>query len=307
VRVGFIGLGAMGGPMARNLVAVGFEVAVHARSPGPVEGLVAVGATDGGSPAGVADGSDVVITMLPDGPDVRSVVLGREGVVEGIQAGGLVVDMSTIDPAVARDIAGELSSRGVGFIDAPVSGGPEGAAHASLSIMVGGEPPDVDRARPLLEALGSAVAHLGPVGAGQVCKACNQLVTSTTIEVVAEALAMARAAGLDPAQVRAALQGGYAASRILEVHGRRMLERDFVPGFRSALLAKDARIVGSVARASGVEVPAFAAAAARLRTLVDHGHGDLDPAALVTLFDEDAPGGDRSLDPNAPPTRPTPR
>jgi 2-hydroxy-3-oxopropionate reductase len=286
-RIGFIGLGIMGVPMARHLLAAGLPLTVHSRSAGPVDELVAAGAKRAGSPAEVARASEVVITMLPDTPDVEDVVLGNDGVASGIAAGGLVIDMSTIDPAPTRVIAESMAARGVEMLDAPVSGGEKGAIDGTLSIMVGGSDQAFARAVPLFEAMGTNIVHVGPSGAGQVTKACNQLVVAATIQAVAEALVLAERSGVDPAKVREALLGGFAGSKILEVHGQRMLDRAFEPGFRARLHRKDARIVLDAARESESSVPSFAVVAAQLDRLVDDaGRGELDHSALFTLLDE---------------------
>lgn len=283
-RVGFVGLGIMGRPMAEHLLAAGFQLTVHSRSPGPVDELVEAGAGRAGSGAEVAAVSDVVITMLPDTPDVEEVVLGARGVAEGAAAGTLVIDMSTIDPGASRAVAASLAERGISMLDAPVSGGEQGARDAALSIMVGGAVTDVARAMPLLEAMGRTIVHVGSVGAGQVCKACNQLVVASTIEAVAEAIALAERSGVDPAKVRDALLGGFAGSKILDVHGRRMLDRAFEPGFRVRLHAKDARIIRQAASEVGQALPGFEPVAARLDELVASGGGDLDHSGLITLL-----------------------
>jgi 2-hydroxy-3-oxopropionate reductase len=282
-RIGFIGLGIMGRPMARNLLAAGYPLTVFSRSPGPVDELVEAGAARAGSSAEVARASDVVITMLPDTPDVELVLLGPGGVHEGTARGSLILDMSSIDPGPTRAIATRLAELGVAMLDAPVSGGERGAIDGTLSVMAGGEPDAFERARPILEVLGSSVVHIGPSGAGQVCKAANQLVVAATIEAVAEALALAERSGVDAAKVREALLGGFAGSKILEVHGRRMLDRAFEPGFRVRLHRKDARIVMDVAADVGARVPSFAVVTEQLQRLVDAGGGDLDHSALFTL------------------------
>jgi 2-hydroxy-3-oxopropionate reductase len=287
-RIGFIGLGIMGRPMALNLLEAGFGLVVHSRSPGPVDELVAAGAERGASPEDVASRSDVVITMLPDTPDVELVLLGERGVVGGTRAGTLVIDMSTIRPLAAKDLAEAFERRDASMLDAPVSGGERGAIEGTLSIMVGGSATAFDRGRPILEVLGSNVVHVGPAGAGQVAKACNQLVVAATIQAVAEALVLAKKAGVDPARVREALLGGFAGSKIMEVHGQRMLAGDFQPGFRSVLHRKDARIVRQTAEELGSPVPLFEIAAEALEHLVEVGRGDLDHAALVTLLEETA-------------------
>lgn len=283
--VGFIGLGIMGRPMALNLVRAGHRLVVHSRSRPPVEELVRAGATAPGSPLAVAKGTDVVITMLPDAPTVEAVV--RE-LAPGLRRGALVVDMSTIQPESARALARELAAREVGFLDAPVSGGERGAVEGSLSIMVGGEAAHVERAAPLLRAVGSRLVHLGGPGAGQVTKAVNQLVVMSTIEIVAEALVLAAKAGVSPSKVREALLGGFASSRILESHGERMIQRNFRPGGRAELHVKDIEVIGALARAGGVPLPAFEASAQQLHALIEHGGADLDHAAMVTELERAA-------------------
>jgi 2-hydroxy-3-oxopropionate reductase len=287
--IGFIGLGIMGRPMARHLVDAGFSLAVHSRSPGPVDELVAAGAQPHASPADVAEGAGVVITMLPDTPDVELVLFGENGVTSRLRPGSLVVDMSTIDPLATRRFAESLGAMGAGMVDAPVSGGEKGAVEGTLSIMVGGSEDDVTRAMPLLRAMGTTIVHVGDAGAGQVAKACNQLVVASTIQAVAEALALAERAGVDPGRVREALLGGFAGSKILEIHGQRMLDRTYTPGFRSRLHLKDARIVLDTAERVGSAVPAFEVAAEALRRLVDGGGGELDHSALFTLLEQVAP------------------
>ena len=280
VRIGFIGLGIMGKPMARNLLAAGFELTVHSRSPEPVDELVAAGATRGSDPAEVAAVADITITMLPDTPDVETVLVGSPGVIEGAASGSLVIDMSSIDPGATRTIAGAFEARGVAMLDAPVSGGERGAIDATLSIMVGGTDEAFRRAAPVFEALGNNVVHIGPSGAGQVAKACNQLVVAATIEAVAEALLLAERSGVDAAKVREALLGGFAGSKILEVHGQRMLDRSFAPGFRIRLHRKDARIVEEAAVATGTPIPSFTVVAEQLQQAVDAGDGELDHSGL---------------------------
>ncbi len=285
-RVGFIGLGIMGRPMAGHLLAAGYPLTVHSRSPEPVDALVAAGAARAAGPAEIAAASDVVITMLPDTADVESVLVGEGGVAASIAAGSLVIDMSTIDPGPARAFAETLAAEGVQMLDAPVSGGEKGAIEATLSIMVGGDEAAFARALPLFEAMGKNIVRVGPSGAGQVAKACNQLVVAATIEAVAEALVLAKRSGVDPAKVRDALMGGFAGSKILEVHGQRMLDETFVPGFRARLHSKDARIVLDAAKAAGSPVPSFEVVAAQLDALVDAGGGDLDHSALFKLLNE---------------------
>ncbi len=286
-RVGFIGLGIMGKPMARHLLDAGFPLTVHSRSPGPVDDLAEAGASRAESGAEVAAASDIVVTMLPDTPDVELVLFGEGGVASGAAAGSLVIDMSSIDPIPTRSFAERLAAQGVDMLDAPVSGGEKGAIDAALSIMVGGSPEAFLRATPLFAAMGKNIVHVGPSGAGQIAKACNQLVVAATIEAVAEALVLAERAGVDAAKVREALLGGFAGSKILEVHGQRMLDRAFDPGFRARLHRKDARIVLDTAKEVGAPVPAFEAVARQLDELVASGGGELDHSALFTLLEGD--------------------
>jgi 2-hydroxy-3-oxopropionate reductase len=289
--VGFIGLGIMGKPMARNLLGAGFDLVVHSRSPGPVDEVVEAGGRRGSSPAEVAGASDTLITMLPDTPDVEAVLFGDSGAAGALRPGSLAIDMSTISPIATRAMSTRLREATVGFLDAPVSGGEKGAIDGTLSIMIGGADEDVERARPLFEVLGKTIVHVGDAGAGQVAKACNQLVVASTIEAVAEALTLAQQAGVDPARVREALLGGFAGSKIMEMHGQRMLDDNFEPGFRARLHLKDARIVLDTAHGLGVPVSAFEPVAAALERLVAGGGGELDHSALVTLVRQDAGDG----------------
>ncbi|MDQ7859978.1 MAG: 2-hydroxy-3-oxopropionate reductase [Armatimonadota bacterium] len=291
-RIGFIGLGIMGRPMALNLRRAGYAVAVHNRSRGPVAELVAAGAADGRSPRGVAEASDIVITMLPDAPEVREVILGPGGVIEGARPGQLVVDMSTIAPSASREVAEVLRGRGIEALDAPVSGGQKGAVDGTLSIMVGGPAAAFARARPIFQAMGKNIVHIGEThGAGQVAKAANQIVVAVTIMAVAEALTLAGRAGVDPTRVREALMGGFAGSRILEQHGQRMLERNFVPGFRVRLHRKDLGIALAAGAAHGVPLFATALVHQVLGALAAQGLEDLDHSGIVR-FVEQAAGTD---------------
>ena len=287
-RVGFIGLGVMGAPMARHLLAAGHPLTVHSRSAPPVDALVGDGARRATTPAEVAAASDVIITMVPDTPDVELVLFGEAGVAQGATTGSLVIDMSTIDPIRTRAFAERLALGDVAMIDAPVSGGQVGAEAGTLSIMAGGPDVAFARARPLFEAMGSTIVHVGPSGAGQVAKACNQLVIASAVEAVGEAFVLAAKAGVDPAKVREALLGGFASSKVLDLHGRRMLDHAFDPGFRSALMAKDGRIVVSAADGLDAPIPGFRAVAERLEAMLTAGRGDLDYAALVTLLEDEA-------------------
>ncbi len=285
-RIGFIGLGIMGRPMAHNLLKAGFALIVHSRSRGPVEELLAAGAADGGSPKAVAQQSDVVITMLPDSPQVRQVLLDANGVIEGVRRGQTVVDMSTISPLVSREVAAALAAKGVSTLDAPVSGGQKGAIEATLSIMVGGPRAVFDRVMPIFQAMGKNIVHIGDEpGAGQVAKACNQIIVANTIMAVAEALTLARKAGVNVAKVREALLGGFAQSRILDVHGQRILDRNFEPGFRVRLHQKDLGIALSAGKAYGVPLFATALVHEAMGALVAQGHADLDHSALARFVE----------------------
>jgi 2-hydroxy-3-oxopropionate reductase len=284
--IGFIGLGIMGKPMASNLLAAGYQVTVHDRGRGPVEELAARGATVGESPREVAAAGDVVITMLPDSPDVEAVVLGPDGIIEGIREGALYIDMSSIAPATSRTIAAVLAERGVDAIDAPVSGGEPAAQQGNLSIMVGGSEEAVERARPIFDVLGKSATHIGPAGAGQVTKAANQVVVALTIQAVAEALTLSRKAGVDPARVRDALLGGFAQSRILDLHGQRMLDGNYEPGFKLRLHRKDLAIALQLGREEQVPLFATAQAAELMDALLAQGSGELDHAAVATLYEQ---------------------
>jgi 2-hydroxy-3-oxopropionate reductase len=287
-RVGFIGLGVMGRPMARTLLKAGFPLVVHSRTRAPVDELAAAGASPACSPADVAARSDVVITMLPDSPDVRLVLAGPDGVFERLRPGMVVIDMSTISPAVARELAAECGRRGVQMLDAPVSGGEIGATNGTLSIMVGGDAQTLERVRPILNAMGNPerIVHIGSSGAGQICKACNQMAIGGALATVGEVFALARKAGVDPARVREALLGGFAASRVLEVHGERILEGNYTPGFRTWLYHKDMGIALETARAHDVPLPVSAVVQQLVNAMMAAGKGDLDYSALATvLFD----------------------
>jgi 2-hydroxy-3-oxopropionate reductase len=238
----------------------------------------------------VAAASDITITMLPDTPDVEAVLVGPGGVLGAAAPGSLVIDMSSIDPGPTREMAEAFAARDVAMLDAPVSGGERGAIDAALSIMVGGDGEAFERAVPVFQALGKNIVHVGPSGAGQVTKACNQLVVASTIEAVAEALLLAERSGVDPAKVREALLGGFAGSKILEVHGQRMLDRTFDPGFRIRLHRKDARIVEGAAGATATPIPAFAVVAAQLQDAVDAGEGELDHSGLFVTLERSIAG-----------------
>lgn len=286
VAVGVIGLGAMGRPMAEALATRGLPpVVVRDLGDPALAALAAAGARRAASVAALASEVDVVVLSLPDAAAVESVTLGPEGIATGGRPGLVVLDTSTIEPGRARQVAAELARRDVAYLDAPVSGGTVAAAAGSLSVMAGGDAAALARARPVLDAIASRVIHLGPVGAGQIAKACNQLIVLGTIELVGEALTLAEESGLDPGRVREALLGGFAASRILELHGARMVSREYEREGRASFHLKDIAVVDELKAASGVPTPAFDAAARQLERLVEGGGGDLDHAALKTMLE----------------------
>ncbi len=279
MTVGVIGLGRMGRPMASRLLAAGFGVVVHSRSRGPVDELVEQGARAAGSPEEVGEAAEIVITLLPDPETVEAVAAAAA------RRGLLLIDMSTSPPALAVRLHSELASRGTATIDAPVSGGVTGARDGTLTIMAGGDEADLERARPVLGALGSKITHIGGPGAGQIAKAANQLIVALNIQAVAEALSLARSAGVDPAVVREALSGGFADSRVLQEHGARMLARDFEPGGALRLHLKDLNIAREIAEEHGARLPAGEQVAAAVQALVDAGDGELDHSALLLRYD----------------------
>jgi len=284
--LGFIGLGVMGKPMAGHLVKAGHTVVVHNRSRGKVDELVAQGAKSAASPAEVARQATVVITMLPDTPDVERVLTAPDGVLAGLQRGALVIDMSSISPVATERLAALVAEKGAAMLDAPVSGGEIGAINATLSIMVGGDEAAFNRARPIFEAMGNKerIVHIGKSGAGQICKVCNQIAIGGALAGVSEAFALARKTGVDAARVRAALLGGFAASKVLEVHGERMLTGNYKPGFRTRLYQKDLRLANEAAAANNVALPGTAVVTQLVNALVAAGGGDLDYAALGTVL-----------------------
>ena len=284
-RIGFVGLGIMGRPMALNLRKAGHALWVYGRRAATLKPLADVGATACSSPKDVAANADMVFICVSDTPDVERVILGKDGLIHGVHPGSVVVDMSTISPAATRTFASELKKRGADMLDAPVSGGEVGSINATLSIMVGGQPDVFARVKPYFEVMGKNIVHIGDHGAGQVAKACNQIVAAVTIEAVAEALTFARRSGVDPAKVRAALLGGFAGSKILEAHGQRMLDNDFKPGFKVKLHRKDLKIVMDDARRLGLVLPGVALAAQHLNALMDAGDSELDSAAIVKVVE----------------------
>jgi 2-hydroxy-3-oxopropionate reductase len=283
--VGFIGLGVMGREMAVHLLRAGHEVRAHDTRPEAVEELAGQGAVVARSVAAAAEGAELVITMLPDTPQVEEVVLGPDGLLHNPPAGRLLVDMSTISPTATRRMAEELASAGIAMLDAPVSGGPAGAKAAKLSIMVGGPEEAVARARPVLEAMGTTIVHVGDSGAGQTVKACNQLVCAMNIQAVCEALALGRAAGLDVAKLREVLLGGAASSWMLQNLGPLMLAKDASAGFRIDLKLKDLRLAGELAFELGVPLPGTALATSLYLEARAHGEGANGNQALFRVYD----------------------
>ena len=284
--VAVIGLGIMGSPMAVNLVKAGYDVVGYNRSKAKTEVLVAQGGRAAESVADAVSAADVVVTMLPDSPDVEAVVLGAEGLVAHARPRSLWIDASTIRPDVSVRLAEVAAQRAIRAVDAPVSGGEAGAIEASLSIMVGGSVDDVEAARPVLDAVGSTVVHVGPAGAGQTVKAANQLIVAGTIELVAEALVFLDAHGVDAEAAVKVLAGGLAGNRILDRKAAGMIAREFAPGFRVDLHHKDLGIVTSAAREAGVAIPLGAVVAQLMGALRARGHGSLDHSALRLLVDE---------------------
>jgi 3-hydroxyisobutyrate dehydrogenase-like beta-hydroxyacid dehydrogenase len=283
--VGLIGLGQMGGAMCRTLLRAGWRVVAWDLARAAVDAAAEAGAEAASDPAGVASRAEVIITSVPDVEAVREAALGDRGIVRGDCAGRLLIDTSTLLAADARALAADLAPHGVGFLDAPVSGGVRGAESGQLAIMVGGSVEHFERAGPVLACLGKAVVHCGPVGAGQITKSCNQLVVMATHESIAETLVLAQACGLDPWRVREALLAGYGASPILEIQGPRMLEHDFAPGGKARYHLKDIAAISELAREAGLDLPVFSAAARQFERLVDAGGGDLDNSAVITVIE----------------------
>jgi len=284
MNIGFIGLGLMGRPLALHLAKAGHQLHLWARRPAS-EPFKDVAAHAHISAAEVARHADVVFTMVADGPDVREVCLGQGGLASGARAGLIVVDMSTINPNTAREIGADLAAKGIEFLDAPVSGGEVGAINAALTIMVGGKSEVFEKVRPLFEKMGKAVTLIGPCGAGQVAKACNQILTGVGVMAVAEAFNFAAQSGVDPARVREALLGGFAYSKILENHGQRMLDRNFKPGFKAWMHQKDLRIVMEEAHRLGLMLPSSAATAQLFNAIVGSGMGEEDSIAALKLLE----------------------
>ncbi|WP_418318492.1 2-hydroxy-3-oxopropionate reductase [Piscinibacter sakaiensis] len=284
-KIGFIGLGIMGAPMAGHLLKAGHQLFIHTRSKPPAA-IVEAGAKSCDSGKAVAEAADIIITMVPDTPDVEAVLFGDNGVAAGLSKGKVVVDMSSISPVATKEFAKKINELGCDYLDAPVSGGEVGAKNASLSIMVGGDEAVFGRVKPVFEAMGKNITLVGGNGDGQTCKVANQIVVALTIEAVAEGLLFAAKAGADPAKVRQALMGGLATSRILEVHGERMIKRTFDPGFRIELHQKDLNLALSSARSLGVSLPNTANAQELFNACAAHGGKAWDHSAMVRALEK---------------------
>ena len=283
--VGFIGLGVMGLPMARNLLEGGYPVIAFNRTPTRLLELAPLGVEAAVTPAAVAERAEIVITMVTDAPAVEQVLFGPSGVSEGLRAGGVVIDTSSISPIATRAFGERLEKVGVTLLDAPVSGGQKGATDGTLSFMVGGDKTTFERCRPIFEAMGSRITWIGASGAGQIAKACNQAIIAISMVGISEALLLAARSGVDPARVREALLGGFAGSPLLEVQGQRMLDRSFEPGFRAALHYKDIGIAHSLATAVGSPAPATSLALELFGSLLARDLGNADHSAIVTVLE----------------------
>lgn len=292
-RIGFIGLGIMGMPMAKNLMEAGYELVLYNRTLEKAERLAEEAKREGGtaatvvrSPGEVAKRSGIIITMLPDTPDVERVVSGEGGLLEEMREGALYIDMSTISPTATRRLAGRVEEKGASMLDAPVSGGDVGAREGTLSIMVGGEEEDFERARPLFEVMGKTITHVGPTGSGQVVKAANQIVVALSIEAVSEALVLASRGGVEPGKVLEVLSGGLAANKVMEVKREKFLTRSFEPGFRAELHHKDLGIALSAGREYGVVLPATALVDQMLLIMKNKGWASEDHSALLRVIED---------------------
>lgn len=285
-RIGFIGLGAMGKPMTRNLMQAGYALNVLTRTRSKIEDILTDGAVWCDTPKEIAQASDVVITNLPDTPDVEQVVAGKNSVFDGARPGMLLIDMSTISPIAARELARQAEVRGCDFLDAPVSGGDIGAQNATLSIMVGGKEAAFNRALPIFQTLGKTILRMGDAGAGQITKAANQIVAAINMEATCEALVFAAKAGVDPVKVRQVLMGGAAYSRSLEFHGQRILDRNFIPGFRLRLHRKDLDIAMAAGKEYGITLPVTAQVREMMTASLNAGQGDRDNSSLVMLLEK---------------------
>lgn len=288
MKIGFIGMGVMGRPMALHLLKAGFDLAVYARRPESAQALTEAGAAWCATPAELARRSEIVFTIITTGADVEQAALGQDGLIEGFAPDSILVDMSTIAPGIATRIADRLAEKGVHMLDAPVSGGEQGAINATLAIMAGGEAAILERVRPLFEVLGKTIVHIGGNGAGQVAKACNQLIMVAAIQASAEAMALANAAGVDPAKVRQALMAGSAGSRVLDVMGGRMADRNFAAGIEARLHHKDFAIVLAEAHRLGLPMPVGAQVWQQLNALMARGWGKDDTSSLLRVLENSA-------------------
>jgi 2-hydroxy-3-oxopropionate reductase len=279
-RIGLIGLGIMGKPMAYNLIQAGYNIGLYARNSKSLDFFTADSIKKYTSPAELAEHCDISITMVSDSPDVENVILGKNGLIEGAKGKHLVIDMSTISPEVTRSIAKCLKDKNIDMLDAPVSGGEQGAIDGTLSIMVGGNSDSFRYAYPVLQVLGKNIVHIGSHGAGQVSKACNQILAAQTVAAVGEAFLLAQSSGVDASKVREALLGGFANSTVLELHGKRILEDNYKPGFKAKLHFKDIGIALKSAEENNISIPGTAMVEKYLRKLVEQGDGELDSSAI---------------------------
>ena len=286
--IGYIGLGVMGYACANNLLKAGYPLHIYARRPEQMQVLVQAGAKSSSSPQSLAQNCDIIFTNVSDTADVQQVILGEQGVILGAKAGSVVVDMSTILPSASRLIAVTLAEKNVEMLDAPVSGGSQGAIDGTLSIMVGGKAAVFQRVLPVLQVMGKNIVHIGDSGAGQVAKACNQIIVTQTLAAIAEAFTLATSAGVDAGKVRQALLGGFAGSRMLDVHGQRMLTHNYTPGFKAKLHQKDMQIVQQFAAELGIDLPSTDLVTGYINALVEAGLGEQDSAAMATLFEQKA-------------------
>ena len=285
LRIGLIGLGIMGKPMAKNLLQANYSLGLYARKPQTTQPFASVDNVEiYSSPAELAQHCDMTITCVADSPDVAEILCGKDGVFDGAQSEHLVIDMSTISPEVTRSLAQQLAKKNIAMLDAPVSGGEIGAIEGTLSIMVGGSADAFARALPIFQVLGKNIVHVGDHGAGQVAKACNQILAAQTISAVAEALLLAKSSHVDPGKVRDALLGGFANSKVLDLHGKRMLDENYQPGFKASLHLKDMRIALSSAENNHISMPGAEMAEQYLQKLVEQGNGELDSSAIAKVI-----------------------
>ncbi len=287
-HIGLIGPGIMGKPMGMNLLKAGYALSVYARRPASATDLLEAGATLCESPAALGAAVDILICIVSDTPDVEALLLGEQGVIHSNKPGLLVIDMSTISPVATVEIAAQLATRQIRMLDAPVSGGEAGAIAGTMTIMVGGQAADFDYALPVLSAMGKTITHIGDHGAGQVVKACNNLIIAQTVLAVSEAFEIARASGVDLDKARTALLGGFAGSKVMEVHAKRMIDDNYTPGFKAKLHHKDLQIVAKTIESLALNLPGSQRAIDYMRRLVEQGYGEVDSAALAKIVQQDA-------------------